>query len=106
MDTKLLVGMWTAYNEEGLVENWDGEECGHIYCWSSKKTVLFQLQVSHLDPRKKPKISRIGPGKYEYTPGDCDNPGHDADCTYILERITKENFARLSALIPDADELM
>lgn len=100
LDDSIVCGMWVAYTEDGLKETIDGQ---YRYCWTTKKACLEDLTCYKLEPRKHPKIHRIGAGLYEYIPGDCDNYGQDDGTIFSIERITKENISKLQEMLKYSD---
>ena len=88
-----MIGRWIAYNEDGLFENWDGED----FLFSTKKEIVNQLVASYLDDRKHPTVKRQNDGVYIYDVPDCDC--RSVRHTVYIERVTLQNINKIKEIL-------
>lgn len=82
----LEVGRWIAYEEGYMYYNPYEEDS---FSFKTKREAIREVSDLKLDSRSTPKVKRVAPGVYEYSPKDVDT-GQFRE-SICIERLTDEN---------------
>lgn len=74
---ELTIGHWIAITGDGLVGDGDN------ICFKTKRDAIDWVSGMFLDPRPKPKVTRIHAGSYEYFPKDVETGEFLSSCDII-----------------------
>jgi hypothetical protein len=95
---KISINQWMCVSENGIWESVFEE--GKV-AWNTKKELLNDISCSKQDVAKKPKVNRIGDGKYCYIPKCCDTFRYEYDSSFLIIKITPENIEKYQEMLRD-----